>query len=247
MTKKEARVIHLQKTLLELQMFQSLLALNMMIELMNSYNGYKRRDGSHYYYHLVDSAQDLLNHGVRDEITITACILHDSVEDIEQIELEHITAIYGAEVASVVYKVTKNPDIDYKDAEFKNTKEYLTIILSDWRACLVKASDRKHNFSTLDSTSAKHEERQMLETEAVYIPFLKEARKLYPEYSSYFHSTKTTIMPHLKRIKKSIKIERELKEQNEKLKTMLQEEREKNKKLSGKLHNARTMLKGEEV
>jgi GTP pyrophosphokinase len=107
--------------------------------------------------------------------------------------------------------VTKRDGVDYKDENGVNISNYLNNILSDVRACLVKTADRKHNFSTLDSTSAKHEARQMFETEKYFIPFFKESRKIYPEYSAYFHSAKTTIVPHLKRIKKAIEAEEKLK------------------------------------
>lgn len=206
---QEARVVHLQKDLIRLGMFNALRALNWMIEIMNAKNGYKRKDGSNYYYHLVDATQDLINHGIRDEITITACILHDSVEDIFDLELKDIEESYGFEVATVVHGVTKVDGVDYKIPE--NLKAYLNYILRDWRMCLVKFADRKHNFSTMADVSAKHETRQVEETEKYFIPLAKEARRLYPEYSAYFHSFKTTIIPHLKRIKKAIETEERLK------------------------------------
>jgi (p)ppGpp synthase/HD superfamily hydrolase len=213
MAKPEARVIQLQKDLVRFGMMDALRALNWMIQIMNATNGYKRKDGSNYYYHLVDATQDLLNHGIRDEITITACILHDSVEDIDFVTIEDIEAEYGVAVASVVEKVTKKEGVDYKDPEGKNIKNYLRIILQDFRACLVKIADRKHNFSTMYDCSASHEARQVKETKTHFIPFAKEARKMYPEHSAYFHSFKTTIMPHLKRIEKAIASEDKLKAQ----------------------------------
>jgi len=204
MAKPEARVVHLQRDLARLEMWDALRALNWMIQIMNATNGYKRKDGSNYYYHLVDSTQDLINFGIRDQVTITACILHDSVEDIDGLEVKDIEMEFGREVAHVVDLVTKKNGIDYKDPEGENISNYLSVILMNWRACLVKLADRKHNFSTMADVSPKHEARQVEETEKHFIPFAKEARKLYPEYSAYFHSFKTTIVPHLKRIKKAI-------------------------------------------
>lgn len=235
MAKPEARVIQLQKDLVKFGMFDSLKALNWMIQIMNANNGYKRKDGSNYYYHLVDATQDLINHGIRDEITITACILHDAVEDIEEITLDMIREGYGREVAHTVALVTKVDGVDYKDENGVNITSYLLAILMDARACLVKTADRKHNFSTLDSTSAKHEARQVAETEKHFIPFFKEARKRYPEYSAYFHSAKTTIVPHLKRIKKAIETEDKLKSQIEELKIKLEQANKRANTLEKKL------------
>lgn len=225
MAKPEARVVQLQKDLMKLGMFDALRALNWMIQTMNATNGFKRKDGSNYYYHLVDSTQDLINFGIRDEITITACILHDSVEDIDYVTYEDIIAEYGVAVAGVVSLVTKKEGVDYKDPDGINISKYLNSILQDFRACLVKTADRKHNFSTMADVSAKHEARQVAETEKHFIPFFKEARKLYPEYSAYFHSAKTNIVPHLKRIKKAIETESKLKSEIEELKMKLEQER----------------------
>ena len=237
MSKPEARVTQLQKDLMRLGMMDALRALNWMIQIMNANNGYKRKDGSNYYYHLVDATQDLINHGVRDEITITACILHDSIEDIEEVTLDMIREGYGEEVAHTVTLVTKKDDVDYKDEQGINITSYLTAILFDVRACLVKTADRKHNFSTLDSTSAKHEARQVAETEKHFIPFFKEARKRYPEYSAYFHSAKTTIVPHLKRIKKAIATEDKLKNKIKELEMKLEQANKRARALEKKIKN----------
>lgn len=196
---KESRVVQLQTDLVRLGFKNSLRALNWMIGTMNADNGYKRHDGRHYYYHLVDGAQDLLNHGVTDEIVITAYILHDYVEDVKGATYEGVKALFGQEVADTVLGVTKKPDINYKKGE--NLEAYLHAMLPFVRMCLVKTADRKHNFSTLKDATPEKELRQALETEKYFLPFFKEARKRYPEYARYFHSAKTTIMPHLNKIK----------------------------------------------
>lgn len=216
---QEARVVHLQRDLVRFGMLDSLKALNWMIGIMNANNGYKRHDGSHYYYHLVDATQDLLNHGIRDEATITATILHDSIEDIKDVTYDYILSEYGYDVAFTVQGVTKLDDVDYKQDE--NMEKYLFDMLNYWRMCLVKTSDRKHNFSTLESSTAKHEWRQVVETEKFFLSFFKEARKRFPEYSSYFHSAKTSIVPHLKRIKKAHDTENKLREEIIELKKKL--------------------------
>lgn len=202
---KESRVMHLQKDLVELGFYQTLNALNWMIGIMNADNGYARHDGSHYYYHLVDGCQDLINHGIRDQNTLTAFILHDSKEDIivdgKRIVTDALlTKKYNAEVAFLVDGVTKKEGIDYKQPE--NIQAYLDYILQFAKMCLIKLADRKHNFSTLEDASPEKELRQALETENHFLPFAKAARALHPEYSAYFHSFKTTIVPHLKKVKK---------------------------------------------
>lgn len=197
---QEARVIHLQKELISMQYYKALRALNWMISVMNADNDYKRHDGSHYYYHLVDATQDLINHGITDETVLTACILHDAIEDIEGVTQDSIAKDYGAEVALYVNGVTKKKDVNYKDP--KNLQEYLEYILRFPQMALIKTADRKHNFSTLGNSNMAFELRQAKETDVHFLPFFKEARKRYPEFSAYFHSAKTTIVPHLKKIMK---------------------------------------------
>lgn len=230
---KEARVVHLQRDLVRLDMPNALRALNWMISTMNANNGFARKDGRHYYYHLVDSTQDLINHSILDEATLTACILHDSVEDIDYVTIQDIESEYGVEVAMIVDLVTKKVGVDYKD--YENLIRYLQAILRNPKACLVKTSDRKHNFSTLYATSKKHELRQTEETERFFMPFFKEARKLYPEYSAYFHSAKTTIMPHMLKIKQAHSEEEKLKKRIAELEMKLEQERKRNNALEKKI------------
>ena len=230
---KESRVEHLRKELEGMGMYKALMALDYMISIMNANNGYKRKDGSNYYYHLVDSTQDLINNGIRDEVTLTACLLHDFVEDVSWADIRTVKLFFGYEVAEIVDLVTKSDTIDYRD-EY-NLQQYLDRILTNVKACLVKTADRKHNFSTLYATSSSHEIKQANETERFFIPFFKKARKLYPEYSAYFHSAKTTIMPHLKRIQKAHEDEKRFKKRIAELEMKLEQERKRNKALENKI------------
>lgn len=197
---KESRVIHLQRDLLDLGYNDTLRALNWMTGIMNADNGYKRHDGSHYYYHLVDGCQDLINHNILDKNTLTGYVLHDAIEDIPTITKATIKNMFGEEVALLVGGVTKRDNIDYKKEE--NMDEYLQYILQFEKMCLIKTADRKHNFSTLEHATPEKELRVATETKKLYIPFFKLARKLYPKYSRYFHSAKTEIVPHLNKIVK---------------------------------------------
>jgi GTP pyrophosphokinase len=163
---------------------------------MCSEKGFSRHNGTHYYYHLVDTAQDLLNHGIRNEDIITGCILHDTIEDIEGVTHFMLTREYNENVANMVKLVSKNPKIDYKNNR-EAMVEYLTNISNNVGASLIKTADRKHNFGTLRDATPEKKMRQAKETRELFIPFFKECRSKYPIFSSYFFSAKTTIEPHL--------------------------------------------------
>lgn len=195
----ESRVRFLEQSLAMLGYTDSLRALDWMIDEMCSEKGFSRHNGTHYYFHLVDTAQDLLNHGIKNQDVITACILHDSVEDVDGITVKMIEDKFGHNVAMMVYLVTKKEFLDYKDA--KNMESYLIDILDNVGSCLIKTVDRKHNFSTLQDATAEKKLRQALETEKHFIPFFKECRNKFPRYAGFFFSAKTTIEPHLWEIK----------------------------------------------
>lgn len=196
---RASRVRYLEQTLSILGYNDSLRALDFVVKEMCAEKGFKRHDGSHYYYHLSDATQDLLNHGVREQNIITACLLHDAVEDIEWVTIEDIEAEYGIEVATMVDLVTKKKHVDYKQSS--NMYIYLDRISLSYGASLIKTADRKHNFSTLKDATKEKKLRQADETERLFIPFFKHCRKLYPRYANYFFSAKTSIEPHLWEIK----------------------------------------------
>lgn len=195
----ESRVRFLEQSLQILGYEDSLRALDWMVEEMSSEKGFSRHNGTHYYYHLVDTTQDLLNHGVRNQDIITACILHDAVEDIDGVTVKMIEDKFGHNVAIMVYLVTKKEFLDYKDE--KNMELYLSGILVNVGSCLIKTVDRKHNFSTLQDATPEKKLRQALETEKHFIPFFKACRNKFPRYAGFFFSAKTTIEPHLWEIK----------------------------------------------
>lgn len=215
----ESRVRHLETTLSTLGFDDALRALDWMMEEMCVEKGYERHNGTHYYYHLVDTTQDLLNHGVRNEDILTACLLHDAIEDIEGVTYFMINDKFGKAVADMVRLVTKMDGVDYKKED--NLINYLYLISLNVGASLIKTADRKHNFGTLADATPEKKMRQALETEKHFIPFFKECRNKFPRYASYFFSAKTSIEPHLWGIKEHYQEVEELKKQLETYKGMI--------------------------
>lgn len=196
---RESRVQFLEQSLATLGYQNALRALDWMIAEMCSEKGFARHNGTHYYYHLVDTTQDLLSHGIRDEDILTACLLHDAIEDVEGITYRMVSDKFNQRVADIVLLVTKKQGINYK--ERVNMIPYLEAISENVAAALIKAADRKHNFGTLRDASPEKKLRQALETEDLFIPFFKVCRQRYPRYAGYFFSAKTSIEPHLWAIK----------------------------------------------
>lgn len=194
-----SRVRHLEMTLSILEFKHALRAFDLMKREMCKEKGYVRHNGTHYYYHLVDVAQKLLNFGIRDEVTIVAALLHDYIEDVPGITLQFVEQEFGTEVGYIVDLLTKKPGVDYKNPA--NLQEYLEAISKDMRASLIKTADRMHNFGSLKDASPEKKLRQAIETENYFIPFFKVCRNLYPRYAAFFFEAKTQIEPHLWEIK----------------------------------------------
>ena len=197
---KGSRVQFLEQTLSTLRYEMAYRALNLVKDEMCAEKGYTRHNGTHYYFHLVDVTQKLLNAGVRDENIITASLLHDLVEDVPEFSVEDVRNLFNDEVAVMVDLLTKKSDVDYKS----NTAElelYLEKISDHVGASLIKTADRSNNFGTLKETTTEKQYEKAIETETFYFPFFKKCRSLHPWYSYFFFDAKTTIEPHLHQIK----------------------------------------------
>lgn len=201
----------------------SLAMLDFVRDEMNATKGFKRHDGSDYYEHCVDVAQDLWNAGIKNEIIIASALGHDLEEDVPGVTNKMLEDKFGPNIAYVIGLVTKQKDINYKEGD--NIKRfYLDNILNDSRAALIKTADRKHNFSTLMDATPEKKMRQAIETETYFFPFFKEAVKRYPRYSAYFLSAKTYIKPHLLEIKEHYAEVAALQAELSQLKTIIQDE-----------------------
>lgn len=209
----ESRVRNLERMLADLGYRDSIRAMDWMIEEMCVEKGFMRHNGTHYYYHLIDAAQDALNFGIREQEIVTGILLHDAEEDINGVTTRYIESLFGTRVATSVRLVTKQPGVDYKIEE--NMKEYLHGIFQNRDASIIKTADRKHNFGTLRDATPEKKLKQAIETEKFFIPFFKDCRKKFVRYANYFASAKTTIEPHLWEIKEHAEEVRLLKLENQ--------------------------------
>jgi GTP pyrophosphokinase len=218
----ESRKRFFEQRLADAGQTMSLKALDFVVSEMSATKGFKRHDGSDYWGHCIDVAQDLWNAGIRDEDIISAALLHDVLEDIDGMTYMFLADKFNHEIADIVQGVTKTTAINYKEGDNIKTK-YLDLMLHDYRMCLVKAADRKHNFSTLKDATPEKKMRQAKETETYYFPWLKELVQRYPRYSAYFLSAKTAIKPHLMEIKEHYEEVQDLKIEIEKLRAAYHE------------------------
>lgn len=216
---KTSRMANLENQLSILDFPNALRAFDLVLAEMCAEKGFRRHDGAHYYYHLIDVAQILLNFGIKDEDIITAALLHDFIEDVPWATFEYVQDVFGTRVATIVQRLTKKPGVDYK-ADLAEMKAYLRGIFDMYESALIKTADRIHNFSSMRDSSNTHRLKQLIETRDFYIPFFKDCRNRYVRYRNLFTFAKTTIEPTLVEIEQNIAYATKIKELEAEVQTL---------------------------
>jgi GTP pyrophosphokinase len=135
------------------------------------HRGQLRSSGDPYLAHLLEVAHILADLRL-DAITLTAALLHDSIED-TQYPVSRIEERFGAEVAHLVEGVTKIARLDMMTSEARqaeNVRKMLLAMVNDVRVVLVKLADRLHNMRTLEFLEAERQLRIARETLDIYAP-----------------------------------------------------------------------------
>ena len=136
-----------------------------------AHKGQKRVSGEDYIIHPLAVAKILTDLQI-DDITISAAILHDVVEDTTH-TLDEMRECFGDEVAMLIDGVTKLGRIQYKSKEEQQLESYRKMFLAmakDIRVIMIKLADRLHNMRTLKYMREDKRHRIAKETLEVYAP-----------------------------------------------------------------------------
>lgn len=147
-----------------------------------------RKDGSLYITHPTAVTATAVRFGINDEETLCIMQLHDVIEDCDVSEIDLIYRYgFSKDVAHGVNIVSK-------DSKFPlNMNEYMSDILGSFQTALTKIGDRGHNISTMFNGFTIQKQRQYIEDTKYIIQLCKDARRIYPEYSSYIVEMKKNI------------------------------------------------------
>ena len=136
-----------------------------------AHRGQTRKSGEDYIMHPVAVASILA--GMRmDSPTITAAILHDTVEDTD-ITLDDLTREFGDQVAKLVDGVTKLDKMKFRtrqEADAESFRKLLLAMSRDLRVIFIKLADRLHNMRTIEAMSPPSRRRISSETLEIYVP-----------------------------------------------------------------------------
>jgi GTP diphosphokinase / guanosine-3',5'-bis(diphosphate) 3'-diphosphatase len=137
----------------------------------DAHEGQYRSSGEPYITHPVAVACILADLRL-DSDTITAALLHDTIED-TPVTYEDITQRYGHHVAELVEGVSKLDKLKFRnrqEAQAENFRKMVMAMVQDVRVILIKLADRTHNMRTLGALRSDKRRRIAKETLEIFAP-----------------------------------------------------------------------------
>jgi guanosine-3',5'-bis(diphosphate) 3'-pyrophosphohydrolase len=137
----------------------------------SAHKGQRRLSGEEYVNHPMEVAAILADLEL-DAETISAALLHDTVED-TALTAEEVEREFGPEVARLVEGVTKLGRISLRSdqqQQAENIRKMMVAMAEDLRVVLIKLADRLHNMRTLDPLTDVKRRKISRETLDIYAP-----------------------------------------------------------------------------
>jgi guanosine-3',5'-bis(diphosphate) 3'-pyrophosphohydrolase len=136
-----------------------------------AHDGQRRLSGEPFIEHPLAVAQILADLRL-DTTTLTAGVLHDTVEDTD-VSLERLRREFGDDVAEIVDGLTKLDKLQFQTRELaqaENVRKMIVAMAGDIRVLLIKLADRLHNMRTVGALSSGKQRRMATETLEIYAP-----------------------------------------------------------------------------
>jgi len=135
-----------------------------------AHKNHTRFSGEPYFNHLFATAEQLARLGL-DSTTISAGLLHDSIED-TSVTKKELREAFGDELVFLVEGVTKLGELRYRGADkhVESLRRLFVATSKDIRVLMIKLMDRLHNMRTLHHVPKEKRERIAKETLTIYAP-----------------------------------------------------------------------------
>ena len=136
-----------------------------------AHEGQKRKSGEPFIAHPIEVAI-ILGDLHMDAETITAALLHDTIEDTD-VTRDDVVKLFGEDVATLVEGVTKITKIEVNsltDEQAATIRKMLVAMNKDIRVIVIKLADRLHNMRTLGSLREDRRIFKSRETLEIYAP-----------------------------------------------------------------------------
>ncbi len=140
---------------------------------VDAHQDQRRKSGEAYVSHPCLVARILAKElGVTDQETLAAALLHDTVEDVADVDFEIIGELFGPKVEAIVDGCTKIEHFKGDRKTFLNLvhRKLFSGSASRLETMLVKLADRLHNLRTMESMPKHKRQKISDETLGVYAP-----------------------------------------------------------------------------
>ena len=173
---------------------KSLPQLKMALSLARKlHDGQYRKDGSPYLQHPLKVCSSLISYGIEDDVTLSAALLHDVLEDCMDRLPQHgeeLCSQYhlSEEILDIIKLLTKHSGLDDNQLNI-----YFKHIEDNPKAALIKLADRFHNSCSLYTFTPDRMRKYIRETNLFLLPMASYCKKFYPEYGNAFQILKNNI------------------------------------------------------
>ncbi|CAN2045997.1 GTP pyrophosphokinase [Candidatus Magnetomoraceae bacterium gMMP-13] len=161
------------------------------------HKGQARKSGEPYITHPCSVAEILcFELELYNPELLAAALLHDVVEDVEDVSIEQISNKFGNYVASIVDGCTKLKRYHMDSRTLKDLTHSKIFLSASQRmeVFLVKLADRLHNLRTLNSLHLAKRQRIALETIDIYVPIAVRLN-IYPLKRKLFNQALIHLYP----------------------------------------------------
>lgn len=141
-----------------------------------AHDGQWRKSGEPYIRHPCAVARILVEDlDIKDPEILAAALLHDTVEDVEEVTVELVDKLFGPNVAAIVDGCTKITQSSRDRQTFYKLvhQKLFSGAASRLEVMLVKLADRLHNLRTLDALPRHKRQKIADETLDIYAPLAK--------------------------------------------------------------------------